>query len=250
MMAGIEGLRREILRKIRAHGTPGGDPRAQKYLGSPYPVLGLSTPQLQGILSAFVRAHRGLDAKTVNALADSLWKGKVLDEKWAGISILSRYRKAWNDSTWKMADRWIDDAVGWGLCDALAMGPIADMVYADPARNREVMRWTRSKNFWRRRISAYAMRAFVRAGELDKPLALLGRLLYDGEFWVQRAVGTWLRECWKKDDPRVRTFLLEHAAGLPRITITIATERAPKDFREELRNRARAAPPRRKTGHR
>src|SRR2546425_12090573 len=235
MMAGIEGLRREILRKIRAHGTPGGDPRAQKYLGSPYPVLGLSTPQLQGILSAFVQAHRDLDAKTVNALADSLWKGKVLEEKWAGISILSRYRKAWNDSTWKMADRWIDDAVGWGLCDALAMGPIADMVYADPSWYREALGWTRSKNIWRRRISAYAMRAFVRAGELDKPLTLLERLLYDEEFWVQRAVGTWLRESWKKDERRVRTVLLHDQGGRPRCPCPGARGRAPKDIPEELR---------------
>ena len=241
MMAGIEGLRREILREIRALGRPGGDPQAQKYLGSRHPVLGLSTPQLKSIISAFVRAHRGLDAKAVDALADSLWKGKVLEEKWAAIAILSRNRKAWSDSTWKMADRWIDDAVGWGLCDALGMGPIADMVYADPSWYREALGWTRSKNIWRRRISAYAMRAFVRAGELDKPLTLLERLLYDEEFWVQRAVGTWLRESWKKDERRVRTFLLKHAAGLPRVTITVATERAPKDFREELRRRSHLA---------
>src|SRR5213594_2036828 len=106
-MAGIEGLRREILREIRALARPGGDPRAQKYLGSRHPVLGLSTLQMKSTISAFVRAHRGLDAKTVNALADSLWKGKVLEEKAAGISILSRYRKVWNDSTWRMTNRWI-----------------------------------------------------------------------------------------------------------------------------------------------
>jgi len=234
----VGGLRRELRRSIRVLGKPGGDPRAQEYLGSPYPVLGLSSPQLKGILAAFVRAHRDLEAGTVNALADSLWRGKVTEEKWAGISILARYRKAWDDSSWRMADRWIDDAVGWGLCDSLGSGPVADMLHTNPARYREVLRWTRSKNFWRRRISTYAMRAFVRAGELDKPLALLERLLYDEEFWVQRAVGTWLRECWKKDERRTAAFLRKHARGLPPVTITVATERATKAFRDELRRRA------------
>ena len=79
------------------------------------------------------------------------------------------------------------------------------------------------------------VRAFVRAGELDKPFVLLERLLHDGEFWVQRAVGTWLRECWKKDERRTAAFLRKHARGLPPVTITVATERAPKAFRQELR---------------
>jgi 3-methyladenine DNA glycosylase AlkD len=237
-MTGIEALRREVQREIRALGKPGGDPRAQKYIGSPYPVLGLSTPQMRGIISAFVSAHRDLDSKTVNALVDSLWKGKVTEEKWAAILILARYRKAWDNSSWRMADRWIDDAVGWGLCDSLGSGPVADMLHTNQARYREVLRWTRSKNFWRRRTSTYAMRAFVRAGELDMPLALLERLLYDEEFWVQRAVGTWLRECWKKDEKRTAAFLRKHVRGLPPVTITVATERAPKSFREELRRRA------------
>jgi 3-methyladenine DNA glycosylase AlkD len=238
-MAGVDALRRELLDSIQRLGKPGGDPRAQKYFGSPYPVLGLSSPQMKGIVFGFVRAHRTLDPKTVNALADSLWRGRVLEEMWAGIAILSPYHTGWDEASWRIVDGWADDAVGWGLCDALGSGPVADMVYRSRGRFREVLRWTRSKNFWRRRISTYAMRAFVRAGELDKPFELLERLLYDPEFWVQRAVGTWLRECWKKDEKRTAAFLRRHARGLPPVTITVATERAPKRFREELRRRAR-----------
>ena len=63
----------------------------------------------------------------------------------------------------------LDEAVGWGLCDGLGAGPIAEMAYASPARFREVLGWTKSDNFWRRRISTYALYEFVRRGELDKP---------------------------------------------------------------------------------
>jgi 3-methyladenine DNA glycosylase AlkD len=75
----------------------------------------------------------------------------------------------------------------------------------------------------------------VFAGELDKPFRVLERLLYDEEFWVQRAVGTWLRESWKKDHIRTEAFLRSHVRGLPKVVITVATERAPKALREELR---------------
>lgn len=234
----MTALRREIVRGIRARAKPAGDPRLQKYVGSPVPVLGLKTAEMRGILDGFAKAHADLDARTVHALADSLWRGEVTEERWAGIGVLERYAKVWNEATWRMADRWVDDAVGWGLCDSLGAGPIADMVYAKPTCFRDLLQWTRSKNFWRRRVATYALNRFVRAGELDKPLSLLKKLLYDPEFWVRRAVGTWLRECWKKDERRVREFLRKHARGLPRVTITVATERAPKAFREELRRRA------------
>jgi 3-methyladenine DNA glycosylase AlkD len=118
------------------------------------------------------------------------------------------------------------------------MGPLARIVGREPRRFQEILRWGKSKNPWRRRASVYALRDFIRAGQLDPAFQLLSRLLRDEEFWVQRAVGTWLRECWKKDRSRTEAFLRAHAKGMPRVTITVATERAPKAFREELRRRA------------
>jgi len=137
----------------------------------------------------------------------------------------------------------VDAATGWALSDALGSGPVAGMVYAKPSRFRDLLRWTRATNIWRRRASTYALHRFVRAGELDKPFQLLEKLLYDQEFWLQRAAGTWLRECWTKDRRRTEAFLRHHAVGLPPVTITVATERASKAFRLELRQKARAAAP-------
>ena len=114
-------------------------------------------------------------------------------------------------------------------------------MHAKPVRFRELLRWTRSANPWRRRIALYALHDFVLAKELDKPFRLLEKLVYDEEFWVQRAVGTWLRECWKRDEPHTKAFLRRHAKGLPAIVITVATERAPRAFREELRSTAKAS---------
>ena len=106
---------------------------------------------------------------------------------------------------------------------------------ARPERFADLLRWTKAKNVWRRRIAVYAVHDFVFAGELDEPFQVLERLLYDEEFWVQRAVGTWLRESWKKDRARTEAFLRSHVRGLPKVVITVATERAPKTLRDELR---------------
>ena len=239
MTLNVRGAHRELVDRARGLARPGTWDKLQAYLGSPVPVLGLSTPQLRGILKEFVAAHPSLASSEVNALARALWSGGLFEEKVLAIGLLNRYAAVLNEASWRLGDGWVDEATGWALSDGLASGPIATMVRAKPARFRELLRWTKAESYWRRRASTYALNGFVSAKELDKPFQLLERLLYDPEFWVQRAVGTWLRECWKRDPRRTEAFLRTHVRGLPRVTITVATERASKAFREELRKKSR-----------
>ena len=232
----VAAERRRLVAAIGSLAKTEDDAWLQHYVGSPFPVLGLSTPQLRGILAAFVQDHRDLTAKEVNALAAAVWRGRSLEEKWLAISLLDRHANVLDESSWRLLDELVDDCVGWGMCDSIGAGPIAKMVRAKPTRFRDLVRWSKAKNP-RRRVAAYALHDFVLRKELDRPFVLLGRLLYDEEFWVQRAVGTWLRECWKRDERRTKAFLRAHVKGLPKVVITVATERAPKAFREELRRR-------------
>ncbi len=226
---------------LRAAARPGMWEKLQAYLGSPVPVLGLTTPQLREAHKAFATDHPELSAGEVNALAAALWKGEAWEEKIFAIGLLDRHRDVLDEASWNLADSWVDGATGWSLSDGLASGPIGFMVHSRPKRFAEILRWTKAENFWRRRASTYALNEFVRAGELDRPFRLLEHLLYDEEFWVQRAVGTWLRECWKKDAKRTERFLLTHSPGLPPVTVTVATERSTKAFRERLRGKNKAA---------
>ncbi len=237
MALDVRAAKNQLIEELRKAPRAPESAELQSYVGSPVPVLGLSVPTMRAILATFAKDHRTLTGADVNALAAELWSGPVFEEKAFGILLLGRYERILDDDSWKLADRWVDTATGWGLSDGLASGPIAGMVHAKPSRFRDILRWTRAKNVWRRRASTYALHRFVRAGDLDKPFQLLENLLCDAEFWVQRAVGTWLRECWKKDRRRTEAFLRRHARGLPRIVISVATERAPKAFREELRRK-------------
>lgn len=231
--------RRRIAGQLRSLARPAEAAKLQAYLGSPYPVLGLTTPEMRKLHQQFKREHPRLSGKDVNLLAAAMWSGETLEDKSFAIGLLSRQADPLDDRSWSLADSWVDEATGWALSDSLASGPISTMIAAEPTRFREILAWTKAKNFWRRRASTYALNDLVRAGELDKPFQLLEHLLYDDEFWVQRAVGTWLRECWKKDPRRTEAFLRMHVRGLPPVTITVATERASKAFREELRRKSK-----------
>jgi 3-methyladenine DNA glycosylase AlkD len=237
MATQVDAMRKELAAQLNAAKGPPGKLDAQAYLGSPVPVLGVPVPVLRKIVSEFRKQHPDLEVRTLNRLASALWKGSTFEEKTLAISFLEAYGKILDDASWELLDDWVDETTGWGLCDWLALGPIAKIAYAQPKRYREILQWTKSKNLWRRRIAAYAVRDFVRAGELDPAFHVLDRLLYDDEFWVQRAVGTWLRESWKEDRHRTEAFLRKRVRGLPKVVITVATERAPKAFRDELRGK-------------
>mgnify|MGYP006266441173 CR=1 FL=1 len=241
MTLDVDAERAWIAERIRSVARPGSWEKLQAYLGSPVPVLGLTTPQLRAIHGEFRKRHPDVATADANALAAALWATRIFEEKAFAIGLLGRQGEALDERSWSLMDSWVDEATGWALSDGLASGPVSAMVRAKPARFREVLRWTKAESYWRRRASTYALNDLVRAGELDKPLQLLERLLYDPEFWVQRAVGTWLRECWKQDAGRTETFLRKHANGLPPVTITVATERASKEFREELRRKSKAS---------
>ncbi len=241
MALDVPRAKAKIAASMRAVAPPKPWDRAQAYLGSPVPVLGLTTPQIRSVHREFAADHPDLSAGEVNAMAASLWDSPTWEEKAFAIGILDRHRDVLNEASWSLADSWVDTATGWALSDGLASGPVSFMVRSEPKRFAEILRWTRAENYWRRRASTYALNEFIRAGELDRPFRLLERLLYDEEFWVQRAVGTWLRECWKKDAKRTEAFLLAHSPGLPPVTVTVATERASKAFRAKLRALNRGA---------
>jgi 3-methyladenine DNA glycosylase AlkD len=226
---------RVLLRELRRRARPELSEALRAYLGSPLPTLAVSAPELHRVVGGFRRRNGPQSSVTLQPLLRVLWSGRTYEERVVAIEILDRYVEAQDDSSWQLADSWAEGATGWGLCDALASGPIARMVAAEPQRFSGLTRWTRAPDLWRRRASVYALHDMVFAGDLDRPFALLARLARDSEFWVQRAVGTWLRECWKKDSHRTERFLWEHVHDLAPLTITIATERAPKSLRVALR---------------
>ena len=137
----VKTASREIARRIHSLGRRGPDARLQKYLGVDRPVLGLSVPQVREIARDIWRANRNLDIVYVNALAAAVWRSaKSHEERAAAVEVLMCYPRALDDRTWSVLDRWADDAVGWGICDALGMGPVAALVYGNSPRWRRLRR--------------------------------------------------------------------------------------------------------------
>lgn len=231
----VAGTRARLVRELKSLGRPkpGFDLRA--YLGSPLPTIAVPVPELRRLGRREARALQSVAPEGRRRVLDALWGGTTIDARLLAIEILDASHDLRDDESWAMLDRWVEDATGWCLTDSIGSAPVSGFLEADPRRYRPLLRWTKSTSLWRRRVVLYAMRGDVRAHRLDRPFEVFDRLLHDPEFFVQRAVGTWLRECWKVDRLRTERYLRDRSPGIPRVVLTVATERAPPEFRRKIR---------------
>ncbi|WP_347834796.1 DNA alkylation repair protein [Gracilibacillus sp. JCM 18860] len=90
----------------------------------------------------------------------------------------------------------------------------------------------RSSNMWERRTSIVCTHAFIKKGEIDHTFQIAELLLNDPEELIQKAVGSWIREAGKQDEPALKRFLNEHGSTMSRVTLRYAIEKFDKETRK------------------
>lgn len=88
-----------------------------------------------------------------------------------------------------------------------------------------LIKFSKSKSLWQRRVSIILTFALIRAGDLEPTLIISEALLQDNEDLIHKAVGWMLRELGKKDVMLLRGFLKQHSHEMPRTMLRYAIER-------------------------
>ena len=96
-----------------------------------------------------------------------------------------------------------------------------------------LIKLSKSKSLWQRRVSMILTFAFIRAGDFEPTLIISKALLNDEEDLIHKAVGWMLREMGKKDVMLLRGFLKQHSHEMPRTMLRYAIERIPEKERKK-----------------
>jgi 3-methyladenine DNA glycosylase AlkD len=88
-----------------------------------------------------------------------------------------------------------------------------------------LLKFSKSKSLWQRRVSIILTFALIRAGDLEPTIIISEALLKDREDLIHKAVGWMLRELGKKDVMLLRGFLKQHSHEMPRTMLRYAIER-------------------------
>jgi 3-methyladenine DNA glycosylase AlkD len=190
---------------------------------------GWYTAELRKFAVRFRRSivrERGMDF--VVQVADELFSGRILEEKVMAVFLLEKQTKNFDDSEFQLLAAWLDRVTSWADHDALAHYLLSPMVAAEPGRCREVFRWAKSPNRWRRRAACVALVRGVRERKFFPQIERLSnQLLNDEDDMVQKGLGWLLREAAKADRERTLPYLMNIRKKAPRLVLRTACETLP-----------------------
>ncbi|MEQ8713929.1 MAG: DNA alkylation repair protein [Cyclobacteriaceae bacterium] len=122
---------------------------------------------------------------------------------------------------------WIDD---WGMVDRAAPYVVGGYLY-DKDRD-PLYKLAKSESPMERRTAIVSTYFFIRKNDIDDTFSIAEILVSDKNEYVQKAVGSWIREAGKRDEARLKAFLDEHACAMPRVTLRYAIEKLDRQTKD------------------
>jgi 3-methyladenine DNA glycosylase AlkD len=217
----VEPVVARLLQALRALGSPERAEWEKRYQKSPWEHWGVSLPNMD----VAIRQTLGdLSQDDALDLCRRLWREPVWDLRIVAGRILARKSIAPDAKVWDFVTERMADLDGWAVADNLA-SVASRCLIEDPSRLDVVETWIESTHVWTRRAALVFTLPW--AEEKRDPERMLGwaaRLAEDREWFIQKAIGWWLRELSKRDPKRVRRFLNEHDGKLKGVARREATK--------------------------
>jgi len=187
---------------------------------------GWYTAELRKVAVRFRRTivhERGLDF--LLQVADSLFRGRVLEEKVFAVFLLEKLVDKFGDPEFHLFESWLLRISSWADHDALVHYLIAPMIATKTARTRYVFAWAKSPDRWHRRAACVALIQGTRQKLFLHQIQRLSNLLLgDEDDMVQKGVGWLLRETAKADPKHTIPYLMKIRQRAPRLVLRTACE--------------------------
>lgn len=158
-----------------------------------------------------------------------LLKDKNDDHRLGAVSILDWKGRNTNTSKTEKKDiyeaymnnhKWIDH---WGLVDRAA--PYVVGGYLFDKDRKALYDLAKSNNPMERRTAIVSTYFFIRKNEIEDTFNIAEILRKDSDEYVQKAVGSWIREAGKRDEGKLKDFLDKYAQTISRTTLRYAIEK-------------------------
>ena len=205
----------EALSDLRAAGNPERAAGSAAYHKVEREYLGVAVPQIDE-MAKWWRAGISLEERL--ALAKGLWDSNLFEARIAAAKLLVQARiRPDDEAAWRLIASWVPDFDCWALADHASIAGQKRIV-ADPTRLDEVETWTTSPHMWTRRAALVMTLPWNRMRnpkpeDLERRERILGwaaSYVDDREWFIQKAIGWWLRDLSKHDPERTRAFIAAH----------------------------------------
>lgn len=204
---------------------------ARAYLKSEMPCLGVGAVPLRATCR---KVFAGLELPTADSFRRevlAIWRGAAFrEERYAAIELtgVKQARAYQTMETLPMYEEMIVSGAWWDLVDTLASHRLGELLRRYPREmRREMLRWSRSADLWKRRSAILCQLGFKEATDTALLYACIEPSLPSKEFFLRKAIGWALRAYAWTNPEEVRRYVRERASAL-----------SPLSRREALKNLA------------
>lgn len=226
-LLGIKMNIQKLLIIVKSQGDVEKAEQHKNYHKSEREHWGLTVPQCDQLAKEFTK---GMSENEKIALAEALWKTDQFDAMVIAIKILSSKSIKPSKELWKLLNECLTVVDGWALEDGLAH--VAwKCIHADEELLHELEKWTKHSDFWMRRaVLIYTLPYAKKGKNPERMLQWAAGYVNDTEWFIQKAIGWWLRVLGEHNPERVIVFLKQHWKSLKSVARKEATRKLPAEY--------------------
>lgn len=201
--------------ELRARADPVRAPRAQAYMRSVMPFLGVPVPEVRRVTRHLARQDPPADLAALQRTARRLWdQAAYREERYAASALTGLPQATGRRELVPLHRHMIVTGAWWDHVDEVTHR-LADLHDAHPGTTAElVRRWSVEDDFWLRRAAICSQ--LGRRDRLDPELLadVVEPNLTESEFFVRKAIGWALRDYARVRPDWVRGFVAGHATTI------------------------------------
>jgi len=182
-----------------------------------------------------------LDYNLASEIFKILIKSDVHDEKIAGIFLLNRFKKNFNEDTVNMIHELVPYYFDtWAITDTTmirVIGPFLGKKGNEELAKEVVIDWSTSDDLWVRRASlVISLKIIMIKKDFSEGnvFELVEKMLGSPEDYIQKGIGWLLKTCSKYNPNSIYNYLMDNKERLPRLILRYGSEKLPKEKRTQI----------------
>ena len=235
---------KEMIKEIREFCELNSDPKIiakySKYFKEGFDGFGIDNKVLINQLVSWCEEWKE-DMKLENYmdLSDELMKNGKFEEKSIAIHLVKSKKSEYTEETFDRIGKWFELGISdWATTDVLCMLVLPHFFIEHIIGFDKLKEWNSSQSEWQRRAVPVLLVELSKLKidlKYNEAVSVIEPLMDDESEYVQKGLGTLLRELWKKQPKETEKFLYEWKDRCGRLIIRYATEKMDKEYRKKFR---------------
>jgi 3-methyladenine DNA glycosylase AlkD len=220
-----------FLNELQKLGTPERAIADQRYHKSSREHWGVPAPSSAALVWSL---SKDLKDGELLEFAKDLWETNLFDPMVSAAKILCLPKLKPSPAVWKTLLHFLKKVDGWALEDGLAHAAWK-CILADESLLDELEVWTSHPNFWMRRAALVYTLPFAKSGRNpERMLGWASRYSPESEWFIQKAIGWWLRVLGAHNPQRVSLFLQTHWGNLKGVAKKEGTRKLSAEWQKKI----------------